>query len=231
MPTAFVTGANRGLGLEFARQYAADGWDVLAAARDPGRADALRELADGSGGRVEVVKLGVADGAEVARVSRDLGGRPIDLLVNNAGVWGGERQHLPEIDFAEWLRTLDVNTLGPVRMSLALLPNVEAGRGRKIVALTSGLGSIGDNTSGRYYAYRSSKAGLNAAFRSLALDLKDRGVAVAVLSPGWARTDMGGPNATLSAAESVSDLRRVIGGLDLRRSGGFYNVDGSSLPW
>ena len=177
------------------------------------------------------MQLDVADGDVVARVARDLGGRAIDLLVNNAGVWGGERQHLPDIDFDGWMRTLDVNTLGPVRVSLALLPNIEAGRGRRIVALTSGLGSIGDNTAGRYYAYRSRKAGLNAVFRSLALDLKGRGIAVAVLSPGWARTDMGGPDATLSAAESVADMRRVIEGLDLRRSGGFYNVDGSSLPW
>jgi NAD(P)-dependent dehydrogenase (short-subunit alcohol dehydrogenase family) len=112
MPTVFVTGANRGLGLEFVRQYAANGWDVLAAARDPGRADELNALAAGSGGRVEVVRLDVADGAGVARVARDLGGRPIDLVVNNAGVWGGERQHLPDIDFDAWLRTLQVNTLG-----------------------------------------------------------------------------------------------------------------------
>lgn len=232
MPTVFVTGANRGLGLEFVRQYAADGWEVLATCRDPDRADALRGLASESKeGRIEVLKLDVADDDQADRLAGLLRDRPIDLVINNAGVYGGDRQELPDIDFEGWLRTLSVNTLGPLRVVQALLPNVRAGRGRKIVALTSGMGSIANNTSGGYYAYRTSKAALNAAFKSLSIDLRDDGIAVAVLSPGWVRTDMGGPNARLSPAESVADLRRVVEGLDLAGSGGFYSYDGSPLPW
>jgi NAD(P)-dependent dehydrogenase (short-subunit alcohol dehydrogenase family) len=232
MPTVFVTGANRGLGLEFVRQYAADGWEVLATCRDPDRADALRGLASESKeGRVEVVTLDVADDGQADRLTGRLGDRPIDLVINNAGVYGGDRQELPDLDFEGWLRTLSVNTLGPLRVVRALLPNVRAGRGRKIVALTSGMGSIANNTSGGYYAYRTSKAALNAAFKSLSIDLRDDGIAVAVVSPGWVRTDMGGPNARLSPAESVADLRRVVEGLDLAGSGGFYSYDGSPLPW
>lgn len=230
MPTVFITGANRGLGLEFARQYAADGWEVLAACRDPERAGALRGAA-GPGGRIEVPKLDVADDDQTRRLAGLLGGRPIDLVINNAGVGGGDRQRLSGIDFDAWLRTLAVNALGPLRVTQALLPNVRAGRGRRIVAITSGMGSIANNTSGGSYAYRTSKAALNAAFKSLAIDLRDDGIAVAVLSPGWVRTDMGGPGARLSPAESVADLRRVIESLDLAGSGGFYNHDGSPLPW
>ncbi len=232
MPTVFVTGANRGLGLEFARQYADDGWEVLATCRSPDRADALRELAaSGLEGRIEVLRLDVADDDQVSRLGGLLRDRAIDLVINNAGVGGGDRQRLPDIDFAGWMATLSTNAVGPLRVVQALLPSIKAGRGRKIVALSSGMGSIANNTSGGSYAYRTSKAALNAAFKSLSIDLKDDGIAVAVLSPGWVQTDMGGPNARISPQESVADLRRVIEGLDLSGSGGFYSYDGSPLPW
>lgn len=226
MPTVLITGANRGLGLEFARQYAADGWRVHACCRAPADAAALRALGDA----VTVHALDVTDATAVARLSRDLKGAAIDLLINNAGVYG-RKQSLGRIDAAEWARVMVTNALAPVAVTEALLPNLEAAKGARVALLTSRMGSIADNTSGGAYAYRASKAALNAAGRSLALDLAGRGIVVVLLHPGWVRTDMGGAGGQIDASESVAGLRGVIARAGQAESGRFFAYDGREIPW
>jgi len=222
--TVLVTGANRGLGLEFAQQYAADGWRVIGTAREPEEAAELKA----TGARV--VALDVADADSVARMAAELDGAPIDLLINNAGIMN--RADDPgDLDLDRIALVLDVNTLGPMRVTAALLPNLRAGRGKTVAAITSGLGSIASNTSGGFYGYRESKAALNMYTRSLAADLDDEGFTCIVMSPGWVQTDMGGPNATLTPEQSIAGMRKVIAGLTPADSGGFFNWDGERLPW
>lgn len=224
LKTVLVTGANRGLGLEFARQYAAEGWQVIGTARDP--QDAAELEATGA----EVLQLDVADADSVAALAAALEGRPIDLLINNAGIFP-RVSSLAEVDFADVERTYAVNTIGPMRVTKSLLPNLRLGEGKKIVSITSGLGSISDNTGGNFYGYRGSKAALNMFTRTLAAELRDEGFSCVVISPGWVRTDMGGPNANLSPAESVAGMRKVIESLGPEDSGTYRNWDGGTLDW
>ncbi len=222
--TVLVTGANRGLGLEFASQYQAAGWRVIATARKPEAAKALEALG------VRVLQLDVADADSVDRLARELENQPIDVLINNAGMFPRVNS-LAETNFDDVARTLEVNTIGPMRVTRALLPNLRLGQTRQIVSITSGLGSIANNDSGRYYGYRESKAGLNMFNRSLAVELKDDGFTCIVMSPGWVRTDMGGPNAALSPQESITGMRAVIARLTPADTGKYWNYDGDQLPW
>jgi NAD(P)-dependent dehydrogenase (short-subunit alcohol dehydrogenase family) len=229
--TVLVSGANRGLGLEFARQYAADGWQVYAACRAPNDAKELQELAAASGGRMHLLAFDVTDTTSVRGAAGALGGEAIDILVNNAGVGGPRNEQLGRLDYAAWERVLDVNTLGPMRVTEAFVDNVAKSREKKVVTITSGMGSIADNTSGGSYAYRTSKAAVNMAVKSLSLDLAPRGIVCIVMSPGWVRTDMGGPRGTLSPAESIHAMRGVIAGLKPGDTGKFFNYNGKSYPW
>lgn len=229
--TVLVTGANRGLGLEFARQYAADGWTVYAACRAPAGAAALQQLAAASGGRIAVLALDVTDTGSVRAAAAKLAGVPIDLLVNNAGVGAPKGQKLGDLDYAAWQRVLDANTLGPLRVAEAFLGSIELGMQKKIVTITSGMGSIADNGSGGSYAYRSSKAAVNMVVKSLSIDLAPRGITCIVVNPGWVRTDMGGAGGRLSPEQSISGMRKVIAGLTLADSGEFFNYDGEHYPW
>jgi NAD(P)-dependent dehydrogenase (short-subunit alcohol dehydrogenase family) len=229
--TVLITGANRGLGLEFVRQYAADGWRVIAACRDPGAAGELNRLAAASGGRIALIALDVSDLGSVSAAAQSLGGTPIDLLINNAGVGSPRGQKLGALDYAAWARVLDVNTLGPMRVTEAFLDHIAAGGGKKVVTITSGMGSIADNGSGGSYAYRSSKAAVNMVVKSLSLDLAPRGITCIVMNPGWVRTDMGGPGGKISPEESISGMRRVIAKLKPADTGKFFNYDGGSYPW
>lgn len=231
MSTVLVTGANRGLGLEFARQYAADGWKVYAACRDPDDARELGELAAASGGASRVLALEVTDTASVRAAAQSLAGEAIDVLINNAGVGSPKQQRLGSLDYAAWARVLDVNTLGPMRVVEAFLDNVAKGGDRKIVTLTSAMGSITDNASGGSYAYRSSKAAVNIVMKSLSIDLGPRGITCVVVHPGWVRTAMGGPDGKLTTSQSVTALRRLIAGLRPEDTGQFFNYDGKSYPW
>ena len=197
-PVVLITGANRGLGLEFVRQYAADSWHVFAACRAPGEAGELQKLAADSGGRVRVLPMDVMDVASVKAAAGAIGLQPIDLLLNNAGVMGPRNDRIGSIDYTAWARVLDANTLGPMRVVEAFVENVAKSRDKKIVTITSGMGSLEDNTSGGAYAYRTSKAAVNMVVRSLALDLAPAGITCIVVNPGWVRTDMGGPRGTLS---------------------------------
>ena len=230
MPTVLITGANRGLGLEFARQYLADGWQVYATCRDPASASELRQLAEDSGERLRILAMDVTDARSV-KAAAELAGEPIDLLLNNAGVGGARNQTIGSIDYEAWAKVLDVNTMGPLRVSEAFVDHVARSERKLIVTLTSGMGSIADNTSGGSIAYRSSKAAVNMVMRSLAIDLGPRGITCVVVNPGWVRTDMGGPHASLTPAESVMRLRRLIDTLGPAHSGKFFNHDGREYAW
>ena len=231
MPTILITGASRGLGLEFSRLFAASGWQVLATCRAPERADALQALADRYAG-VGVHKLDVADFAQMDAVADELAGRPIDVLLNNAGVYlDSDAKPFGALDYSAWERTLRINTLAPVRMAERFLPNLQLGERRLLVSLSSLMGSIADNRSGGHVFYRSSKAALNAAMRSLSIDLRFQRIGVLILHPGWVRTDMGGADAPLSPEESTAGMQRLIEGFRAEQSGAFLDYTGKSLPW
>lgn len=220
MPTVLITGANRGLGLEFARQYMADGWTVIATARNP---DAAAELqATGA----EVHPLELADPASLGTLKAALGDRAIDVLIANAGMMGPLK-----FERDAWAETFLTNVIAPTELAIRLKPNVLASQQRRMIALSSTLGSIAGNDSGGMLAYRSSKAALNAAWRSLSLDWKDSGLKLAMLHPGWVKTDMGGPGAQIDAATSIAGLRKVIAGLAPSDSGSFLDYQGNRLDW
>ena len=231
MPSTLITGANRGLGLEFARQYTTEGWQVYAACRDPRSASELRRLADPCDHKIRVIGLDVTDLASVKSAAARLDGQAIDLLLNNAGVGGPRGQAIGNIDYGAWAKVLDANTMGPMRVSEAFVEHVARIERKHIVTLTSGMGSITDNTSGGSIAYRTSKAAVNMVMRSLAIDLAPRGITCVVVNPGWVLTDMGGPHATMTPAESVKRLRDLVETLGPAQSGKFLNHDGRQFPW
>lgn len=227
MPTCLVTGANRGIGLEFAKQYAADGWSVVATCRRPGEATALAALQ----GDVRIEALDVTDFARIEALGRRLAAVPVDLLINNAGIYGPRVTRYDSVDYAAWPEVMRVNVMAPLKVTAVFIPNLLRGGLRTVIGVSSLMGSIGDNTSGGSYIYRSSKAALHAVLRSLAIDLRGRQIIVCALNPGWVRTDMGGSAAMLDPFESVAGMRDVISRLTLRESGRCFNYDGEELPW
>ncbi len=227
MTTVLITGANRGIGLEFVRQYAADGARVHACCRQA--SDALRQVATGHD--VVLHKLDVTDQPSIHDLAAAVDEEAIDILVNNAGIDGGQSQSFGDVDYETWETILRTNVIGPYRVAEALADHVAASREKKIANLSSGLASIGDNTSGGDYLYRSSKTALNMVVVNLARDLAERGISVIALSPGWVATDMGGAGARLTPAESVEGMRRVIAEAGLARSGCFIHHDGETFPW
>jgi NAD(P)-dependent dehydrogenase (short-subunit alcohol dehydrogenase family) len=226
MPTLLLSGANRGIGLEYARQYLADGWRVHACCRFPDRAKELKSLE----GDLQVHKMDVTDALQVANLARELREEPLDLLINNAGVYGA-RSGFGSQDFDAWTETLQINLLGPLRVVEAFLPLLEKAEKPCIVNMSSRLGSIGLNQGGGSYPYRTSKAALNMVTKNLSVDLADKGVIVISVHPGWVETDMGGASAPVSVEDSVSGLRTLIGALEPGQSGGFFTYEGEELPW
>ena len=203
MPVALFTGANRGLGLEFTRQYLADGWHVFATCRDPASAKELQRLAEEAHGKLAIAAMDVTNAQTVRAAAAEVGDVGIDLLLNCAGITGMSGQKVGKVNYESWARVLDVNTMGPLRVIEAFVANVARSERKLIVTTTSGMGSLSDNTSGGSIAYRSSKAAVNMVTRSAAIDLAPQGITCVVVNPGWVKTDMGGPNATLTAQESV----------------------------
>lgn len=221
MPTVLITGASRGIGGEFARQYAADGWRVIATCRDPGQ----------YGGAGEAHALDVTDAASVAAFGKAMAGEKIDLLINNAGIYGPRNQPFDALDYDAWEQVLRTNLMGPMRVAAALAGPVMASQQKKMVFISSKVGSIAENSSGGSYIYRSSKTALNIAVKSLSLDLAGKGVVCLLLHPGWVQTDMGGASAQIDVAASVTGMRAVIDRVDAADSGRFFNYDGNELPW
>ena len=218
MRRILVTGANRGIGLELARQYSSDGWDVIATARH-----SSPEL-DQLGVRVEALDLSDADA--VAAFSKTIDG-PIDLFVANAGTNHPMNTDSPQ-DARDWQTMMMINAIAPYQLGKALLPKMNDGG--KAIAISSGMGSIGDNGGG-WVPYRTSKAALNMAWSCLAMEAKPRGVTAVVVSPGWVKTRMGGSGAQITAEQSVSDMRALIDRLTIDDTGKFLRRDGSVLPW
>ena len=226
MPTVLVTGANRGIGLQFVRDYAAEGWRVHAACRKP---EAAAELKSVRG--VAVHRLDVTNKADIAGLAKDLAGQPIDVLINNAGVFGPRGLKLGGMDYDAWDEVMRVNALAPIAVAEKLLPNVMKGNRKLIVAVTSQMGSIGRNAAGTEYIYRSSKAALNMAMKCLAHETAKDGVTCIMFHPGHVRTDMGGPTAPIDTRTSVAGMRAVIEKAGPQDSGKFFNFDGAEIPW
>jgi len=223
-PTTVLTGANRGIGLELARQLAAAGERVIATTRDPRAAPELCAL------DVRVEALDVADARSVARFRETLAGALVDLLINNAGIGVGERD-LEGLDVESLARYFQVNSMGALRVTQALLPNLRAGTRKHVAQITSRMGSIADNTSGGAYAYRASKAALNMLTKSLALDLAGEGFVCVVLHPGWVRTRMGGDGAPTTVEESARDLLATLQSLAPEDNGRFLGPGREEIPW
>ncbi len=226
--TILITGANRGIGLGLVKNYLAHGAHVIATCRSPEKANALKSL-DSS--PLEIMRLDVTDQTSIEELLSKLNGRPIDVLINNAGIFGGHPQGLSDCSLADWAHVLKTNTIAPALLTAQLLPNLLAGRLKKIALITSEMGSIKKNSMGKYYMYRSSKAALNAVGRSMALDFERNSISVVMIHPGWVQTDMGGANATTTVDDSVNGIVARIDELELNRSGQFVNFRGEELPW
>lgn len=223
--TVLITGANRGIGLELARQYSDAGWQVIGTARQPDRAMELASL-----NNARVVQLDVTDQDSVVRLAEELSGQSIDLLINNAGILPMMRS-VADIDIDQFEYVLAVNSTGPVRVTQALLPNLRTSQQKKIINITSNLGSITDNTNGGFYGYRESKSALNMFTRSLAAELRAEGFICIVMHPGWVQTDMGGANAPVPVQESATGIRSVVDNLAPEDSGKYWTFEGKQIPW
>lgn len=227
MAHVLVTGANRGLGLEFVRQYLAAGWTVTAACRSPREAEHLQKL------DVRIEALDMRETSSFSRFAASLAGAPVDLLINNAGTYGarGRAQLLSTLDVPSWMDTLLVNAIAPIKLTEALLPNLLSATAPKAIFVSTNMASFGMDTGGGEYIYRSSKAALNSAVHLLGKDVVPMGVTVAALHPGWVHTDMGGPTAPLSPRVSVEGMRAVIERLAPATGPSFVNYDGQPIPW
>jgi NAD(P)-dependent dehydrogenase (short-subunit alcohol dehydrogenase family) len=230
MPSVLITGASRGIGLEFATQYLTQGWHVYAACRNPASAQKLQQLAQAKERHIDLLTMDVIDAAGIRRAAANVGGA-IDVLINNAGIAGKHGETIGSLDYVGWAQVFDVNTMGPIRVTEAFIEHVARSDRKLVVTITSGLGSIADNTSGGWIAYRTSKAAVNMAMRCAAIDLAPRGISCVVVNPGWVRTDMTDGAASMSATESVTALRAVIETLGPAESGKYFHYDGREYPW
>jgi NAD(P)-dependent dehydrogenase (short-subunit alcohol dehydrogenase family) len=231
MATMLITGANRGLGLEFCRQYAADNWSVIACCRKPEQAIELCKLAE-QYPAIQVQSLDVTDFDQIDALSKKLDHCCIDVLINNAGIYHDlQSEGLGQLDYQAWSLSFMINTQAPVKMVEAFLPQLHRSDKKLIVNISSLMGSIGDNSGGGSLLYRSSKAALNATMKSLAIDFKQQSVGVLIFHPGWVKTDMGGANALIDAEQSVAGMRNLINNFSLNQSGRFVKYDGTAMPW
>lgn len=228
MATVVITGANRGIGLAMTRQYAEAGDRVIALCRAPEQAAALKQLAQDTGGRVTVGAIDIGSEASVEAAARLVDG-PVHILINNAGVLGGERQSLDDIDYDAWLDAFNIMAIGPFRVTKAFLPALAQAGNAKVMSISSQL-AASVWPYGGYYVYSSAKAAGNRIMQILAVDLKEKGISVAYIHPGYVQTDMGGPEADITPDESASGIRQVIAGLSLETSGKFFKWNGEEHP-
>jgi NAD(P)-dependent dehydrogenase (short-subunit alcohol dehydrogenase family) len=227
MSKVVITGANRGIGLALVRRYLEAGDSVVALCRSAEKAEQLRALAAGSGARLQIGSIDIANQASVDAAARSVSG-PVDILINNAGILGGTDQALESIDTEAWLEALKIMTIGPFRVTRAFVPNLAQARG-KVLFVSSQL-AASTWPYGGYYAYSSAKAAGNRVAQILALDLKDKGISVGSVHPGYVQTDMGGPGAEITPAESAAGIYQVVAKLDLASSGGFFKWNGEKHP-
>ena len=226
-----ITGASRGVGLEFVRQYDGGQWRVFACCRTPAHADELADIAANSDGRVTIHQLDVDQAASVVALKTELGDQPLDVLLNNAGIMGQRNAARGDIDYDAWQACLVTNVLGPMRVAEAFADNVAASKQKKLITISSRMGSIGETRAANSIVCRSSKAAVNMVMKILANDLGPQGVIATSFHPGWVRTDMGGSVADITAQESAGGIRSVVAGLSAADNGGFRNYDGEIIQW
>lgn len=234
MANIIITGANRGIGLALVKTYLLGGNRVFALCRQPQQADQLNELAASAGGQLTVHTVDMADAGSITTFAGSLKDTPVDVLLNVAGIVGGRTDSLlkapfSEADFDDWRTAFEVMTIGPFRLTQAVLPNLIAARG-KVMTVSS---QIAASTwpRGGLYAYGATKAAVNRLMRSLAFDLRDKGVTVALVHPGWVQTDMGGANAEITPQESAAGIKQVLDGLTLEDTGKFFKWNGEEHAW
>ena len=232
MPSILITGANRGIGLELTRQYAADGWNIFACCRSPENAYDLNKLAAKSAGAIQLCLLDVTNAAQRTALAAQLQGTPLDILFNCAGVFKQwTTQSFGATETHDWLEVMHTNVIAPMQMMESFAANVALSERKIIANMSSRMGSLADNTSGGYYVYRSSKAALNMVTVSAAHDLAGQGISVVAMHPGWVRTDMGGADAPLDIDSSckgmVEQVSAAVGRPGLR----YQDFEGNPLPW
>lgn len=229
MANIVIAGASRGIGFTLAKLYAEAGDRVFALCRTPETAEALKELAASSNGQVTVGQVDLGDGASIDRAAAALGDIPVDLLLNVGGIFHGETG--PEDrDFDHWREAFEVMCIGPFRMVQALLPHLERAKKGKALTVSSQL-AASPWPYGGMYSYSAAKAALNRVMRALAIDVKERGIALGTVHPGYVQTDMGGPGADITPLESASGIRAVASNMTLENSGTFWKWNGEVHPW
>jgi len=232
MPSILITGSNRGLGLEWARQYASEDWRVYATCRHPAEAGELIKLAH-QHSNLTVHRLDVTRQDEIGGLAAELGDADIDILLNNAGVYLEKYDDMRGggLSYDDWLYTFLVNSIGPMRITEAFTDHVARSMRRLVIAITSHMGSIAEISSPGSYYYRSSKAALNAGMKGLSLELTARGIGVLLLHPGWVQTRMGGPGAQITPSQSVNGMRAIVERFSIADSGRFLRYNGTEIPW
>lgn len=236
MPRILITGASRGLGLEYARQYMAEGWDVIATARNPEGSPALKALESSDSGLLRPITMDVTDHARVEAVAGELAGESLDILLNNAGTYGPKSafegmhyQSLESMDYELWREMHEINVMAAFKVAVCFKPHLEAAANPLLVNMSSDMGSIANNSMGHAYAYRSTKSALNMLTRGMAIEWKN--ITVIAMAPGWCRTDLGGPEAPVDPVESVRMQRELFERLESSRSGEFINRFGENVDW
>lgn len=226
-----ITGASRGIGLEMVKYGIEQNWRIYACCRHPQQADSLLAVAKLANGRVSVHVADMDELATIQALAYELRNEAIDILINNAGIYGSDKNRFGNVDVQSWLNTFQVNSIAPLKVAEALIEQVRMGDKKIIACISSKMGSMADNGSGGSYIYRSSKAALNAVVKSMAIDLKDEDIKCVALHPGWVKTEMGGPDAEISTRECVTSLFNIMLSLQPEDSGRFIDIDGTDIPW
>ena len=226
-----ITGTSRGIGLEMVKYGIEHNWRIFACCRHPQQADSLFSLAKLANGRVSVHVADMYELATIQALSYELRNDAIDILINNAGIYGSDKNKFGHVDVQSWINTFQVNSIAPLKVAEALLEQVRMSDKKIIACISSKMGSMADNGSGGSYIYRSSKAALNAVVKSMSIDLKQDGIKCVALHPGWVKTEMGGPNAEITTRECVTSLFNILLSLEDKDSGRFIDIDGTTIPW
>ncbi|HCI02210.1 MAG TPA: short-chain dehydrogenase [Oceanospirillaceae bacterium] len=227
MPNVLITGANRGIGLQLTKHYIEAGWEVIATYRNAEGNEALQALASP---QLTLLQADVTNDEGISKIASYFQGQGLDLLINNAGIYGPRDQTFGKVERQAWREILEVNTISPMMLAQSLADSLAQNKGT-LAIISSKVGSIDDNTSGNAYMYRSSKTAVNQVIKCLSIDLGPRDITVVSLHPGWVRTDMGGPNGSIDVVESVAGLTNVIAHVSADQNGHFINYDGSPIPW
>ncbi len=226
-----ITGANRGIGLEMVKYANEQGWRVFACCRNPHNADKLFNIAKLSNGQISVHIADMQELGTLQALSYELRNDAIDILINNAGIYGCDKNKFGSVDVGSWLQAFQVNSIAPLKMVEAFSEQLLMGNRKLVACMSSKMGSMADNGYGNSYIYRSSKAALNAVVKSLSIDLKEQGIICLALHPGWVKTEMGGPDAEITTRQCVDQLFSNLSELTLKDSGRFIDIDGSDIPW